>query len=133
MGDQYPAAKVLGVDLSPIQPEWVPPNVQFVVDDVESPWSRPADHFDYIHARHTVMAIKNWPKLMDQVFEYVLIPLKAFYWNEKLMCVDILNQEAGSSCKKSTTILIATTAPCRPTTKSPSSGETSSRPSRVLV
>lgn len=37
VGDQYPAANILGMDLSPIQPEWVPPNVQFVVDDVESP------------------------------------------------------------------------------------------------
>jgi hypothetical protein len=35
VGDQFPAANILGVDLSPIQPEWVPPNVRFMVDDVE--------------------------------------------------------------------------------------------------
>lgn len=35
MGDLFESATVLGVDLSPIQPDWVPPNVQFVVDDVE--------------------------------------------------------------------------------------------------
>jgi len=28
------------------------------------------DYFDYVHARHTVMAIKDWPKLMRRVFEY---------------------------------------------------------------
>lgn len=27
-GDQYPNATVIGTDLSPIQPTWVPPNVQ---------------------------------------------------------------------------------------------------------
>ncbi|KAF6796375.1 methyltransferase [Colletotrichum sojae] len=29
---------VIGNDLSAIQPEWVPPNVKFEIDDVESPW-----------------------------------------------------------------------------------------------
>ncbi|OLN85772.1 hypothetical protein CCHL11_07789 [Colletotrichum chlorophyti] len=60
MGDHYPGATVLGVDLSPIQRGWVPPNVKFEVDDVESEWLCPRNHFDYIHARHTVMAIKDW-------------------------------------------------------------------------
>jgi hypothetical protein len=69
VGDLYPAANILGVDLSPIQPEWVPPNVKFMVDDVESPWLKPRNYFDYVHARHTVMAIKNWPQLMRNVME----------------------------------------------------------------
>jgi len=33
MGDKYPLAYVEGIDLSPIQPEIVPPNVQFYVQD----------------------------------------------------------------------------------------------------
>jgi ubiquinone/menaquinone biosynthesis C-methylase UbiE len=33
MGDRYPTAYVEGIDLSPIQPEIVPPNVQFFVQD----------------------------------------------------------------------------------------------------
>jgi len=78
MGDQYPSANVSGVDLSPIQPSWVPPNVKFFVDDVESPWVQPENHFDYIHARHTVMAIKNWPKLMERA----LFHLKPGGWFE---------------------------------------------------
>jgi len=73
VGDLYPGANILGVDLSPIQPEWVPPNVKFMVDDVESPWLRPLDHFDYVHARHTVMAIRDWPKLMRRIYEYVYV------------------------------------------------------------
>jgi hypothetical protein len=28
VGEKYPSAEVLGLDLSPIQPTWVPPNVK---------------------------------------------------------------------------------------------------------
>lgn len=66
MGDQFPSANVLGIDLSPIQPDWVPSNVHFVVDDAESEWLYPENHFDYVHSRHTVMAIKDWSKLYKQ-------------------------------------------------------------------
>ncbi|KAJ4315587.1 hypothetical protein N0V84_008297 [Fusarium piperis] len=69
MGDQYSSANVLGIDLSPIQPDWLPPNVRFMVDDVESPWLHPRNHFDYIHSRHTVMAVKDWPKLFQRALD----------------------------------------------------------------
>ena len=68
MGDQHPEATVLGVDLSPIQPEWVPPNVKFMVDDIESPWIHPPNHFDLIHSRHIVMAVKDWPRLLKNAY-----------------------------------------------------------------
>ncbi|RKF73576.1 Secondary metabolism regulator LAE1 [Golovinomyces cichoracearum] len=71
MGDLYPGANILGVDLSPIQPEWVPPNVTFMVDDVESPWLKPRDYYDYIHARHTVMAIRDWPQLLQRAYDHL--------------------------------------------------------------
>ncbi|KAI1343219.1 S-adenosyl-L-methionine-dependent methyltransferase [Xylariaceae sp. FL0016] len=71
MGDTYPSATVLGIDLSPIQPDWVPPNVKFMVDDVESPWLHPRNHFDYIHSRHTVMAIKDWDRLLRRAYEHL--------------------------------------------------------------
>jgi hypothetical protein len=35
-GDENPQSYVLGVDLSPIQPDLVPPNVSFCVDDIEA-------------------------------------------------------------------------------------------------
>ncbi|KAK4206745.1 S-adenosyl-L-methionine-dependent methyltransferase [Rhypophila decipiens] len=69
MGDLFDSASILGVDLSPIQPEWVPPNVRFMVDDVD--WLHPRNCFDYIHARHTVMAIKNWPRLLRRAIEHM--------------------------------------------------------------
>ncbi|KAI8958607.1 S-adenosyl-L-methionine-dependent methyltransferase [Daldinia sp. FL1419] len=71
MGDAYPSANVLGVDLSPIQPQWVPPNVRFMVDDVESEWLHPLNHFDYIHSRHTIMAIKDWDQLLKTSYEHL--------------------------------------------------------------
>jgi SAM-dependent methyltransferase len=48
MADRFPEAEVTGVDLSPIQPTLVPPNVQFEIDDVEDVWTWPLDHFDLI-------------------------------------------------------------------------------------
>ncbi|KAL6854020.1 S-adenosyl-L-methionine-dependent methyltransferase [Trichoderma novae-zelandiae] len=72
-GDRYPSAHILGIDLSPIQPDWLPPNVRFMVDDVESPWLHPRNHFDYIHSRHTVMAIRDWSRLFRRALEHLKI------------------------------------------------------------
>lgn len=33
MGDLFPSSEVVGTDLSPIQPDMVPPNVNFYVED----------------------------------------------------------------------------------------------------
>ncbi|KAH7185492.1 S-adenosyl-L-methionine-dependent methyltransferase [Fusarium flagelliforme] len=71
MGEQYPSANVLGIDLSPIQPTWLPPNVHFMVDDVESSWLHPQNHFDYIHSRHTVQAVKDWPRLFESALQHM--------------------------------------------------------------
>lgn len=38
MADQHPNATVTGVDLSPTQPDWIPPNVRFEVDDYTEEW-----------------------------------------------------------------------------------------------
>lgn len=62
--------QVLGNDLSPIQPRWVPPNVRFEVDDVEDDWTY-NQPFDFIHCRMMGNAIHDWPKLHRQCFEYV--------------------------------------------------------------
>ncbi|KAH0544444.1 hypothetical protein FGG08_001471 [Glutinoglossum americanum] len=70
-GDLYPEAFVLGNDLSPIQPSLVPPNVYFEVDDVESPWAY-NEPFDFIHCRYLTTAITDWPKLVSQVYQFVI-------------------------------------------------------------
>ncbi|KAH0442716.1 methyltransferase domain-containing protein [Colletotrichum camelliae] len=50
MGDSYPEARIIGVDLSPIQSNAVPPNVHFYIEDASQEWAWP-DPFDYIHTR----------------------------------------------------------------------------------
>ena len=68
MGDEYPNAEIIGTDLSPTQPSWVPANVKFEIDDVEEPWTF-QEKFDYIHARYLAAAIVDWPKLIRQAFK----------------------------------------------------------------
>ncbi|OCK79493.1 methyltransferase [Lepidopterella palustris CBS 459.81] len=68
--DQFPEAEVLGIDLSPIQPNWVAPNCRFLVDDLEAEWAYPShQHFDYIHQRSMAGSIKDWGALYSQAFE----------------------------------------------------------------
>lgn len=69
-GDLYPSAEVIGTDLSPIQPKWVPPNVKFEVDDAEQTWLFPADHFDLVHTRLMSGGIRDWPLLFRQSFKH---------------------------------------------------------------
>lgn len=38
MADEYPDCQILGIDLSPVQPSWVPPNCKFDVDDFDQEW-----------------------------------------------------------------------------------------------
>ncbi|KDN60503.1 hypothetical protein CSUB01_06090 [Colletotrichum sublineola] len=69
-GDDHPEAEVIGVDLSAAQPEFVPPNVRFEVDDVEEVWtySRP---FDYIHSRMMTSSISNWKAYIKQAYDHL--------------------------------------------------------------
>jgi ubiquinone/menaquinone biosynthesis C-methylase UbiE len=65
---EFPSAEVIGTDLSPIQPLWVLPNVQFIVEDAESEWVYAENSFDYIHSRCMMGSIKDWDKLLEQAF-----------------------------------------------------------------
>ncbi|KAI8246317.1 Secondary metabolism regulator LAE1 [Colletotrichum sp. SAR 10_99] len=78
LGDEYPEAEVTGIDLSPIQPGYVPPNVNFIVDDAEAEWLYPENSIDYIHLRHMAPAIKNWPKLLKEAYSLVKEGLEKF-------------------------------------------------------
>jgi ubiquinone/menaquinone biosynthesis C-methylase UbiE len=48
--DRHPAANVIGTDLSPIQPGFVPKNCFFEIDDAEDDWLY-SEKFDFIHMR----------------------------------------------------------------------------------
>jgi hypothetical protein len=69
MADAYPSSTVLGVDLSPIQPTFVPPNCTFEVDDVTLEWTYPPNSFDFIHVREMFGSIPDWDFFFTQCFE----------------------------------------------------------------
>lgn len=70
--DQFPSAAVIGTDLSPIQPSWIPSNLQFHIEDAESTWLyNPDKTFDYIHIRDLGGSIGDWTKLMKQGYDHL--------------------------------------------------------------
>ncbi|KAJ4383429.1 hypothetical protein N0V86_001478 [Didymella sp. IMI 355093] len=70
--DENPGCEVLGTDLSPIQPTWVPTNLKFYIDDAESEWVYGTDeHFDFIHVRTLSGAIGDWDKLTRQCYDHL--------------------------------------------------------------
>ncbi|KAI4861787.1 S-adenosyl-L-methionine-dependent methyltransferase [Hypoxylon rubiginosum] len=66
--DQYPNAEVIGTDLSPTQPLWVPPNVKFELDDCTQPWTWQDGTFDFVHIRYLFGAIADWNELFRQAY-----------------------------------------------------------------
>ena len=88
VGDEYPSAQILGVDLSPIQPVWVPPNVKFMVDDVESEWLEPENFYDLVHARHVTQAFKNFPTLLERAYRYTPHHLSCHFRHSNLFRIE---------------------------------------------
>lgn len=66
--DANPSADVIGVDLSPIQPKFVPPNCRFEVDDITQEWTYPDNHFDFIHVRAMIGSIPDWTGLYKKAY-----------------------------------------------------------------
>jgi SAM-dependent methyltransferase len=63
----HPSSRVIGMDLSSIQPGVVPSNVDFMIGDFTASWD--FDHkFDYIHSRAITIGVRDWEKLVDEVW-----------------------------------------------------------------
>ncbi len=60
--------QVLGIDISPIQPEWLPPNCRFEINDMEQPWTWDENSFDFIFARDLIITVRDYPKLVDRIY-----------------------------------------------------------------
>ncbi|CAL8582959.1 hypothetical protein XPA_008600 [Xanthoria parietina] len=69
--EAYPNTAVVGTDLSPIQPETIPPNLHFEIDDCCSDWVYPRDHFDYIHVRQLYGSVADWPKFYRECYDHL--------------------------------------------------------------
>jgi hypothetical protein len=48
----------------------VPPNVKFIVDDVEEPWADPLP-FDFIQCRYMAGSIKDWHGHVKRIFDHL--------------------------------------------------------------
>jgi len=70
MADKFPEAQIIANDLSAIQPRWVPPNLQFEIDDCEQEWLY-SQKFDFIHIRSMAGSIADWPKLLSRAYDYL--------------------------------------------------------------
>ncbi|EXJ93591.1 hypothetical protein A1O1_01983 [Capronia coronata CBS 617.96] len=68
IADKFPMAEVIATDLSPIQPSWVPPNLQFLVDDCEADWTF-TQQFDWIRIGNMGGSIADWPRLFQQCMD----------------------------------------------------------------
>ncbi|KAH7246760.1 S-adenosyl-L-methionine-dependent methyltransferase [Fusarium tricinctum] len=81
MGDEFPEARIIGTDLSPIQTNLVPPNVEFIIDDATDEWPQGRDwcNFDLIHTRATLGC---WSDMKTQIIEPAFERLKPGGWME---------------------------------------------------
>ncbi|KAM5378779.1 hypothetical protein ACJZ2D_004252 [Fusarium nematophilum] len=66
--DEFPEAEVIGIDISPIQPTWVPPNVRFEIDDFTLDWTFHDDLADFIHMRFLRGSVSDWHALYKNAF-----------------------------------------------------------------
>lgn len=55
-------------DLSPIQPDLVPPNLEFFIDDFTSEWTFTPASFDFIHARCIYGCVADYETLYAEVY-----------------------------------------------------------------
>lgn len=73
VAENFPSARVIGTDLSPIQPHWTPPNVEFRVEDLEDehrPWTNIYIDADLIHIRALLQTLRHPRQLIERSFEY---------------------------------------------------------------
>ncbi|KAL2163761.1 hypothetical protein VTH06DRAFT_5820 [Thermothelomyces fergusii] len=66
--DAHPETHVVGFDLSPIQPSFVPPNLTFYIEDLEEDWSS-EEPFDFIYCRMLTGGLTDWPGFMRRAFD----------------------------------------------------------------
>lgn len=67
--DSNPQAEVYGSDISCIQPNWMPSNLSFVIEDFNQSWTWGEDRFDYIHLKNLAGNVADWPHLFGQAFK----------------------------------------------------------------
>ncbi|KAL8404367.1 hypothetical protein RB594_009279 [Gaeumannomyces avenae] len=65
--DAHPEAEVIGVDLSPVQPLFVPPNCSFEIDDLEKEWTW-TKKFDFVFSRMMTGSFADNRSIVEKAF-----------------------------------------------------------------
>ncbi|KAI0431884.1 S-adenosyl-L-methionine-dependent methyltransferase [Xylaria sp. FL1042] len=65
---QYPETEVVGTDLSPIQPHYLPENCRFEIDDAEDEWTY-SEPFSFIHGRALMSCFDDPSRVVKQAYE----------------------------------------------------------------
>ena len=66
--DAHPEAVVIGIDLSPTQPNYAPPNLYYEIADADEEWTF-SRQFDLIHTRAmNDHSLKSWPQFLRRAF-----------------------------------------------------------------
>ncbi|RPB16295.1 S-adenosyl-L-methionine-dependent methyltransferase [Morchella conica CCBAS932] len=68
IADKFPNTRVIGNDLSPIQPTWVPSNCSFEIDDFTKPWEHILNSFNFIHGRALHGSVFSWTCLYKEAY-----------------------------------------------------------------
>ena len=61
VAEKYPSADVKGIDVAPIQPNWVPSNARFELDDFNQDWGD-ENKYDLIHERELLGSVSDLDK-----------------------------------------------------------------------
>ncbi|KAF9779069.1 hypothetical protein IL306_002755 [Fusarium sp. DS 682] len=69
--DDFPEAEVIGIDISPIQPTFIPPNLEFHIDDFTLEWTFRPQSRDFIHMRCLGGSISDWRRLYENAFRVI--------------------------------------------------------------
>lgn len=72
VAERYPSARIIGSDISPIQPSWSPPNIDFRVEDLEDqsrPWTSIYKDADLIHSRAFLPTVRHPDSIIERAFE----------------------------------------------------------------
>ncbi|KAH7111588.1 S-adenosyl-L-methionine-dependent methyltransferase [Dactylonectria macrodidyma] len=67
--DKVPSAAVIGTDISPIQPKWIPPNLHFQMDDCNDEPTFKKNLFDFIHVRDMAGSISDCDLFAKRQFQ----------------------------------------------------------------
>ncbi|KAJ3472320.1 hypothetical protein NLG97_g11091 [Lecanicillium saksenae] len=86
VAEKYPSARVIGTDISAIQPSWTPPNLEYRVEDLEDdhrPWTSIYNNADLMHCRFLMQVVRDPKRMLQTIYDR----LKPGGWVE---CHDIV-------------------------------------------